>query len=428
MKFLNKKNLIIIGVVIIIAIVGLLFIYKPSSGPVVLLKDGEVTEEGLINIVDANNEFAFDLYSKYQSEDGNIFFSPLSISSALAMTYEGARGQTAEEIQSVFHFPKDSLVMRSAYANLNNEINKENNEYKISIANALWAEQDFTFLDEYFDLVKQYYDGGVTNLDFKNNSENSRITINSWVEDKTNDKIKNLIPRGLVDKSTRLVLTNAIYFKGDWIKQFNEDKTEERDFALSSGDKIKVETMKKTGDESRFKYFENKDLQVLEMPYSGEELSMLILLPKDNDMQSLEKSISVNQLSKWKKGLEEQRVNVYIPKFKFETKYFMADDLKDMGMPIAFSGVADFSGMTGKTDLMISELIHQAFVEVDEKGTEAAAATAVVMMESAMPGSSPTPQIPVFRADHPFIFIIQQNNTGNILFMGRVNNPEESSI
>ena len=175
---MNKKNLTI-GIVIIIAIVGFIFIFKTSSEPVVLLKDGEVTEEGLNNIVDANNEFAFDLYSEYQSEDGNIFFSPLSISLVLAMTYEGATGETKEQIQSVFHFPEDNLLMRSAYANLNNEINKENNEHKVSIANALWAEQDFTFLDEYYNLIKQYYGGEMMNLDFKNKTGLSRITINN---------------------------------------------------------------------------------------------------------------------------------------------------------------------------------------------------------------------------------------------------------
>ena len=423
---MNKKNLTI-GIVIIIAIVGFIFIFKTSSEPVVLLKDGEVTEEGLINIVDANNEFAFDLYSEYQSEDGNIFFSPLSISLVLAMTYEGATGETKEQIQSVFHFPEDNLLMRSAYANLNNEINKENNEHKVSIANALWAEQDFTFLDEYYNLIKQYYGGEMMNLDFKNKTGLSRITINNWVEEKTNDKIKNLIPPGSVNESTRLVLTNAIYFKGDWIKQFNEDETQKRDFTLSSGDKIKVETMKRTGDKSKFKYSENKDLQVLEMPYLGKELSMLILLPKDSDIQSLEKSISVKQFSKWNKDLKEERVNIYIPKFKFETKYFMADDLKDMGMPIAFSDDADFSGMTGNKDLKISQVIHQAFVEVNEEGTEAAAATGGIMVTNSI-GSSSKPRIPIFRADHPFVFMIKQNNTGSILFMGRVSNPEESSI
>ena len=236
-----------------------------------------------------------------------------------------------------------------------------------------------------------------------------------------------MIPPGSVNESTRLVLTNAIYFKGDWIKQFNEDETQKRDFTLSSGDKIKVETMKRTGDKSKFKYSENKDLQVLEMPYLGKELSMLILLPKDSDIQSLEKSISVKQFSKWNKDLKEERVNIYIPKFKFETKYFMADDLKDMGMPIAFSDDADFSGMTGNKDLKISQVIHQAFVEVNEEGTEAAAATGGIMVTNSI-GSSSKPRIPIFRADHPFVFMIKQNNTGSILFMGRVSNPEESSI
>jgi len=421
---MNKKNLTI-GIILLI-IIGLgIFLYGGTTEPTKPTKpldDSKITTEGLSNVVEANNKFALDLYSEYKSEEGNVFFSPYSISTALAMTYEGAKGQTAEEMQSVFYFPEDDFVRRSGYANLYNEINKDDKKYKLSTANALWAEENFQFLDEYFNLINQYYDGKVTNLNFKQDSEGSRITINNWVEDKTNDKIKDLIPSGLITSMTRLVLTNAIYFKGDWVKQFNEDETRDKDFKVSSNNNVKVKMMQRTDDESIFGYAENDQLQILEMPYSGEELSMLVILPKDNDIESLENSITNKKLSEWKKDLKEQRVNIFIPRFKFETKYFMANTLSEMGMPTAF-GAADFSGMTGKMDLAISQVIHQAFVEVNEEGTEAAAATAVIMeVTSVGPGG---PSIPVFMADHPFIFIIQQKDSGNILFIGRVTDPTQ---
>jgi serpin B len=405
-------------VVALILIVGGFFLFKQNALPA---NNNPLSTEGLSNVVDANNKFAIDLYSKYKTNDGNVFFSPYSISTALAMTYEGARGQTAEEMQKVFYFPEDSNTMRNGYANLYAEINKPGKKYKLSAANALWAENDFQFLDEYFNVVDQYYNGKVTNLNFKQDSEGSRVTINNWVEDKTNDKIKDLIPSGLITPMTRLVLTNAVYFKGEWVKQFNKDDTIERDFTTDSNNVVKAFMMQRTDDESIYNYGENNILQILEMPYSGDDLSMLIILPKDNNLEDVEKAFTTDKLSDWKDELKEQRVNVLLPSFKFETKYFMAEDLAEMGMPTAFGNAADFSGMTGKMDLAISQVIHQAFVEVNEEGTEAAAATAVIMRETSTGLGGPT--IPVFNANHPFIFIIQQKDTGNILFMGRVSNP-----
>jgi len=378
--------------------------------------DSEATPEKVSAVVNANNEFAFDLYSKYKPREGNIFFSPYSISTALAMTYEGARGQTAEEMKNVFHFP-DEGVRRPGFARLYNEINKKDKKYQLSTANALWAQQDYKFLDQYFSTIERYYDGDVTNLDFKGETEKSRITINNWVEDQTNNKIKNLIPQGAIDGYTRLVLTNAIYFKGDWVLKFDKKKTEEADFKVSPDKTVKVQMMSLIGDKAKFNYAETEELQILEMPYEGDELSMLVILPRKN-LESID--INNEKLNELKGMLHETNVGVYMPKFKFETKYFMKEDLKEMGMPTAFNqNTADFSGMTGNRDLFISKVIHQAFVEVNEEGTEAAAATAVVMAKSAAFKSD------IFRADHPFIFIIQQKATGNILFMGRVVNPGE---
>ncbi len=378
------------------------------------------------SVVNANNQFAFDLYSKYKSEDGNIFFSPYSISSAIAMTYEGARGKTADEIQSVFHFPKEDALRRESFLKINNLMNRKDKKYTLHTANALWAQKDYSFQEDYFNLVRNTYGGKATNLDFVNQSEESRLTINSWVEEQTNSKIKDLIPQGVLKPITRLVLTNAIYFKGSWLKQFDKKDTKEEDFRISSTNKVKAQMMRLTGKEANFNYAETDKLQILELPYEGNDLSMLIFLPKEDDLKAIEESLNFEKLSEWENLLRNEEVNVYLPKFKFETKYFMAQDLISLGMPTAFTpgidfgGKADFSGMTGNKQLNIDEVIHQAFVDVDEEGTEAAAATAVLMFEQGI--SMPKP-IKMFKADHPFIFIIQDREASNILFVGRVGDP-----
>ena len=374
------------------------------------------------DIVQANNNFAINLYSQYKSEEGNIFFSPFSISVAMAMVYEGANGATKGEIQSVFGFPEDSNLRQTQYLNLVSEINKENKEYKLQMSNALWAEQDFQFLDQYFTTIEQYYGGKVTNLDFKRNPEPSRLIINNWVQNQTNNRITDLIPLGVIHNQIKLVLTNTIYFKGEWFKPFNEKYTRDRDFWITPDKSIKVPMMGLTSSLPMY-YDKDEDLQILEIPYSGDDISMLILLPgnrstikKNNgELITVENSLTIEKLSKWKENLRKQKVRVNIPRFKFETKYLMAKDLSEMGMPIAFTDFADFSGMTGEIFLKIDKIIHQAFIEVNEKGTEAAAATATTIMPMRAP--------PAFQADHPFIFIIQQRDSGNILFMGRVSNP-----
>lgn len=388
--------------------------------------------ESATTVVNAGNQFAFELYSQYENQDGNIFFSPYSISTALAMTYEGARGTTAEEMQSVFHFPQDNTTRRTGFEEIYNEISRKDKEYNLSTANALWAQKDYKFLDSYFNIIKTYYGGSVTNLDFARDTENSRITINNWVAEQTNNKIRDLIPQGFINSATRLVLTNAVYFKARWHIPFLNE-THDEDFRIGPGNTTKVKMMSLYGNEvltstgelasMTFNYAETDEAQILELPYEGNETSMLILLPKGDNLQALEQSLTADKLNKWRTMLNETYLaGVYLPKFKFETKYFMADTLKDMGMKTAFIyPEADFSGMDGTRNLYISAVIHQAFIDVNETGTEAAAATAVIMSMGLAPGPLP----PVFRADHPFIFIIQQRDTGNILFMGRVSNPSE---
>lgn len=371
--------------------------------------------EDINTVVNANNQFAFELYSRYKSEKGNIFFSPYSISAALAMTYEGARGKTADEIQTVFHFPKDSAVRRKSFLKTYNQTNKKDKKYQLHTANALWAQKDYPFQKSYFGLMEEFYGGKVTNLDFRNKTEESRLTINNWVEKQTNGKIKDLIPRNSLNPSFRLVITNAVYFKGLWARQFDKQETAEKDFRVNPVRKVKVQMMNK---KSRFGYAEIDDLQIVELPYEGQELSMFVLLPKKGNLDSLEKSLDTQKISTLIKSLKEKKVDVYLPEFKFSAKYFVADTLKRMGMATAFSENADFSGMTGKKDLFINEVIHQAFVEVNEKGTEAAAATGVTMGMTAMPEL-----VKIFNADHPFIFMIQEKKTENILFLGRVSDP-----
>ncbi|MFH1256177.1 MAG: serpin family protein [Candidatus Diapherotrites archaeon] len=417
------KRKISFGCITAIAAIALLLFLAgcPQPEPVVPpADDAGATVQGVQSVANANNQFSFELYSRLKGSGGNVFFSPYSISVALAMTFEGAKGQTAEEMQAVMHFPEDSAVRQSSFAKIYNQINKSDKQYKLYTANALWAQQDYRFLEEYFNTVKNYYGGESTNLDFANETEQSRQTINSWVEGKTNSKIKDLLPAGSISPLTRLVLTNAIYFKGEWLKQFDKANTKEDDFRLSPGNTVKTQMMSLTGKEAEFNYAENDLMQVLELPYKGEELSMIILLPNNDNLNAAEESLTAEKLAEWKKDSRKQRVDVFIPKFTFTKEFGLADTLKQMGMPTAFiAGSADFSGMDGTNQLFISAVIHKAFVEVNEEGTEAAAATGIAV-SGAMANPNP---IPIFRADHPFIFLIQEKQTGTILFLGRVSDP-----
>ena len=416
------KKFILIGIIFVlcagIAVAAVLFLfpYEPDQPP--QADNTDSTKQGIQDVVNANNQFAFDLYSELDKyEDGNMFYSPYSISAALAMTYEGAEGQTAEEIKSVFHFPEDN-ILRPNFAAIYNDINKGNEDYELKTGNALWAQKDFPFLPEYMSRVENYYGGKATMLDFVEETEKSRQTINRFIEEQTNDKIKDLIPAGSLDKMTRLVLTNAIYFKGIWEWQFDKTDTREEIFRIDSSNTVETPMMNMNPKETKFNYAETDNLQILELPYKGEKISMLILLPTE-DLNTIESILTTEKLNEYKSQMKETEIDsISLPKFEFDAKYFMNNTLSSLGMSKAFSGGADFSGMTGKKDLFISSVIHQAYVGVDEEGTEAAAATAVIMTM----GISLEPR-KIFNADHPFIFVIQEKNTGNILFLGRVIDP-----
>ncbi|MEM2934415.1 MAG: serpin family protein [Methanocellales archaeon] len=400
-------------------IANVLLLYNSPENISNRANDTSATSEGISSIVNANNQFALDLYSELNNETGNLFFSPLSISTAFAMIYEGARGQTAEEIQSIFHFPEDNTTRRSSFAAIYNQLNKESGRCKLHTANALWIQKNYPTLDEFTTLILRYYAGNATNLDFEGATEEARLTINNWVDDKTNGKIKDLFPQGSLNSLTRLVLTNAIYFKGNWVKQFDKNGTIPEAFRVSPNNTVQVDMMRRTDEESKFNYTETEELQILEMLYEGKDLSMLILLPKNDDIKTLEKSLTLEKLKEWKNSLKEQRVNVFIPKFTFNRKYILNENLKAMGMPSAFTpGSADLSGIDGTRNLFIQIVIHQSFVDVNEEGTEAAASTGVGIGLTSI-----TPKVPIFRADHPFIFLIQEKKTGNILFLGKVVDP-----
>ncbi len=419
---MNKK-ILTIGIVLLLvgvvaATVGLfLYPFQPDQPP--RADDTGSTQQGIQEVVNANNQFAFELYSELnKAEKGNIFYSPYSISSALSMTYEGAKGQTANEMKSVFHFP-DIHILRPNFAAVYNGLNKKDKTYTLNTGNALWVQYDYPLSDDYKNIVEKYYGGKAANLDFSRETEKSRQTINSFIEKQTNKKIKDLLPPGFLNPLTRLVLTNAIYFKGTWEWEFDKSDTREQDFKITPDNIVKVPMMYMDPDKARFNYADIGDLQILELPYKGEEISMLILLPTEN-LNSIEPTLTVEKLAEYRIQMRETKLDaIYLPKFEFDTKYFMKNTLSAMGMPTAFDLVkADFSGMTAAEKLFISEVIHQAYVKVDEKGTEAAAATAVGMFGSAMPRN-------IFKADHPFIFIIQERETGNILFLGRVIDPSK---
>jgi len=384
-------------------------------------------------IVTGNNKFALELYANLSGKEGNLFLSPYSISTALAMAHAGARGVTESQMAGVLHFPVidkpgtelSSMLIRekqrfaSVFGKIIKDLNNkgEKGGYELRVANALWGQKGYGFLEEFLGLIKNNYDGRLNEVDFIRAAEAARKTINTWVEKKTNDKIKNLIQKGVLDSMTRLVLTNAIYFKGNWAKQFKEDRTRKAPFTLANGRKVDVAMMNQTG---QFNYMEAESFQGLELPYVDDELSMVILLPKEFDgLDEFEKTLTAEDLSKWLGKLRNREVRVSIPKFKMTSQFALASVLKSMGMTDAFSANADFSGMNGRRDLFISAVIHKAYVDVNEEGTEAAAATAVTMKLTSVGPA----RIPVFRADHPFLFIIRDNHSGSILFIGRVMNP-----
>lgn len=338
------------------------------------------------------------------------------------MTYGGARGETAKQMADTLHFQLSQSQLHSAFNSLDLELAKrgqgakgqDEKGFRLHVVNAIWGQQGFSFLPDYLDLLAQNYGAGLRILDFIKATEQSRETINQWVSEKTEEKIKDLLPPGSIDTTTRLVLTNAIYFNAAWASAFKSEFTVDGQFTLLDGSQVNARLMNQTGS---YGYASGDNYQAVEIPYDGQELSMVILMPQADQFQTFETALSGQQLSDIINTIKYQQVELSMPKFKVESEFSLKNELSAMGMPDAFNH-ADFSGMDSKTDLEIADVVHKSYVSVDEAGTEAAAATGVIMSLTAMPAEPVKVTI-----DHPFIFLIRDIKTGAILFVGRILNP-----
>lgn len=376
----------------------------------------EGNPDGSALVVKGNNTFTWELYNSLAKSDDNIFFSPYSISSALAMTYAGARGQTAEQMMKTLHFDLAGDQLHPRIYALMKELNPPGKGYELSVANALWAQKNLELLPDYLQTTKAYYEAGLKEVDYAHETEKARQTINKWAEDKTNNKIIELIKEDVLEPLTRLVLTNAIYFKGEWMSPFKPENTFEAPFYMSARDKANIRLMHQTG---KFKYMENERLQMLELPYRDSDLVMNILLPAPGtDIKDFGSMLQPESIQACLGNLIPQKVEVFLPQFKLEQGLELSENLKGLGMIDAFDeNAANFSGIS-PTFLYITKVIHKAYVEVNEEGTEAAAATAVIMGTKSAGFNQA-----VFRADRPFAFLIRDTKSGCILFVGRLMKP-----
>jgi serine protease inhibitor len=371
-------------------------------------------------LTESNNAFAVDLYSQLREQPGNLFFSPASISTTFAMAYAGSGGSTATEMAATLHFTDPPEKLHPAMGALLATFNAPHDSYQLRVADALWAQQGEHFLPAFLQITKTDYAAGLHTVDFEHASEPARLTINQWVEQQTADKITNFLQPGSINASTRLVLTNAIYFKGHWQSQFDKAKTAQEDFYLSAENSVKAPLMHLTGG---FHHFDGGTFQALEIPYQSGDLSMIVLLPNAIDgLPALERSLTAGALREWLGKLKPVlKVDLALPRFQITRQFSLNNALSALGMKQAFDPkTADFSAMTGKRGLWISAALHKAFIDVNEEGTEAAAATGTVMRSMAMVHEPPPI---VFRADHPFLFLIRENRSGSILFLGRIIDP-----
>ncbi len=374
----------------------------------------------LAQVVQGNNQFALELYSQLRQAKGNLFFSPDSLSTALAMTYAGARGETAEQMARVLHFEISREALDQAYARFRADLLSAGGQpgCQLNVANRLWGQRDYQFLPEFLAITREAYGAELAPLDFAGGTEEARRTINQWVEDQTQDRIKDLIPQGAVSGLTRLVLTNAIYFKGDWIHPFPASATKPELFHLGGGKSKSVPMMTQVAD---LLHVRGDGYQALALPYVGGKLEMVVVLPEKADgLGALEDGLKSAKLGELVDG-RRTKVRVQLPRFKMSSQFSLASTLSAMGMPLLFDEVrADLSGIATQDALHVSAVVHKAFVDVNEEGTEAAAATGVVVgVRSAMVPMEPV----LFRADHPFLFLIRDKSSGRILFVGRVADP-----
>ncbi len=379
--------------------------------------------QGQETLASDNAAFAFDLYQTMRSQSGNLFYSPYSISLALAMTYAGASGDTASQMARVLHVTRPGDSLHAAFNAYSQSLearaaaSDQGAPFELSIANSLWGQSGFTFRQDFLDVLAQNYDAGIRLVDFVHQPEPSRQAINQWVSDETKKRIQDLIPQGAVDPLTRLVLANAIYFKAGWLHTFDGTATANDAFYLPDGSTVPVAMMYQS---ESFDYAIMPGYRAIELPYQTGGLSMLIVLPDEGKFEAVESQLGPAMLAEVGAGLKHGPVVLSLPKFSYSSSFGLNATLKSMGMSDAFDArLADFSGIDGARDLYITDVVHKAFVAVDEKGTEAAAATAVIIGLTSAPALQPIE----FKVDRPFIYLIRDEQTGAILFMGRVSNP-----
>jgi serpin B len=375
------------------------------------------------SLVEGNTAFAFDLYGQLKTAPGNLFFSPYSVSTCLGMTYAGARGETEKQMGQVLHFGPDFQQVHAGFGELGRQLAAvgQQQDLELSLANALWGQKGYPFLPAFLQVARAEYQANLNQTDFATGAEAARGEINRWVAQKTKEKIQDILPPGSIEGTSRLVLANAIYFKGAWTKSFERSATSIQPFHRAGATPANVPLMHKF-DEVR--YVENDEFQAVELPYARGELSMVVLLPRQIEgCGKLEGRLRPALLASALGQMKKQRVEIFLPRFKLESSFKLNDTLARMGMRDAFYvGRADFSGLGGsRGDLWISGIFHKAWGEVNEEGTEAAAATATVIKARAI--ARPMAPPPVFRADHPFLFLIRDTRTGSLLFLGRLAEP-----
>jgi len=369
-------------------------------------------------VVEGNTKFALHLYARLGTEEGNLFFSPYSISTALAMTYAGARGETARQMAEVMQFTLPHKRLHPAWSELEASLyeGEEDEECPLHLANSLWGQKGFGFHREFLTLARKYYGARCREIDFAAHPERAREAINTWIRTLTQEQIQELLLPGDLDASTVLVLTNAICFKEKWSTWFDARHTREGQFWIAEDKQVTVPLMRQSG---LFPLHRTEKVEVLELPYAGERFSMVLLLPRAKmGLAEVEQMLSSAVLAQWLKGLHPQTVQVTLPRFTLDSRFELAEVLKAMGMTDAFnSKVANFAGMARRADIWIDDVVHEAKVGVDEAGTKAAAATAVKMKRTSLPES--------FTVDRPFCFLIRDRLTGSVLFLGRVVHPAQ---
>ena len=423
---MNKRLFVLIATVIIpTLLLSACGPGKVAESKLQRIANPDVPASDLEQLVAGNTAFAFDLYQAVPPSNGNVVYSPYSISLAFAMAYGGARAETAAQMADVMNYTLAGDQFHPAFNALALDLARrpdqanvdEKDRFQLSIANALWGQGGWTFLPEYLDLLAANYGAGMRLVDFENAPESARKEINNWVSNQTNNRIKDIIPPGTIDPLTRLVLANAIYFKASWEYEFDANNTADKPFYLLNGDTVSVPIME-IDHQVNLSYAMGNGWQAVSLPYKGGLTEMLIIMPDSGNFEIFGSTLMAERYEEILAAMEPQEIILSMPKYTFETQYGLKDILAGMGMQDAFEpSAADFSGIDGQNDLFISDAIHKAFIAVDEKGTEAAAATIITMQMASLP------QGVVLTIDRPFFFFIRDVPTGAILFMGRVIDP-----